>query len=200
MRKSKKALLIIVPALVILTLLFANLDIKTAFCGDENKKEMIVNEIVQFLKDKNVKLSDSKLERMAGTVYEESGLYDLDYRLVLAIIKVESNFRFNVTSRSGATGLMQIKPSLAKFISKSTGIEFKSAKDLHEPDNNIKLGTYHISKLMEDFENVHAALHAYNVGAKKAQKRLNKENEPNTPFTKRVLKEYQKNTSLLPEP
>jgi soluble lytic murein transglycosylase len=145
-------------------------------------------------------LSDSKLESMAGTVYEESRLYDLDYRLVLAIIKVESNFRFNATSRDGAKGLMQIKPSLAKFISKSTGVEYRTAKDLHEPDSNIKLGTYHISKLMEDFENVHAALHAYNVGANRAQKRLIKESAPNTPFTKRVLKEYQKNTSLLPEP
>jgi soluble lytic murein transglycosylase len=137
---------------------------------------------------------------MAGTVYEESRLYDLDYRLVLAIIKVESNFRFGVTSRDGSKGLMQIKPSLAKFISGSVGIEYKNSRDLHQPDNNIKLGTYHISKLMEDFKNVHAALHAYNVGARKAQKRLAKEDEPNTPFTRRVLKEYQKNTSLLPEP
>jgi soluble lytic murein transglycosylase len=200
MRKSKKALLIIMPALAILTLLFANFDIRTAFCGDGSKKEMIVSEIVQFLKDKNVKLSDGKLESMAGTVYEESRLYDLDYRLVLAIIKVESNFRFGVTSRDGSKGLMQIKPSLAKFISGSVGIEYRNSRDLHQPDNNIKLGTYHISKLMEDFKNVHAALHAYNVGTKKAQKRLAKEDEPNTPFTRRVLKEYQKNTSLLPEP
>jgi soluble lytic murein transglycosylase len=199
MQQSKKASLIILP-LVILALLCANYDTKSAFCGEENKKEMIVSEIVHFLKDKNVKLSDSKLESMAGTVYQESRLYDLDYRLVLAIIKVESNFRFNATSRDGATGLMQIKPSLAKFISKSTGVEYRTAKDLHEPDSNIKLGTYHISKLMEDFENVHAALHAYNVGANRAQKRLIKESAPNTPFTKRVLKEYQKNTSLLPEP
>jgi soluble lytic murein transglycosylase len=200
MQKRKKALLIIVPTLTILALLYANFDIRTAFCGDESKKEMIVSEIVQFLKDKNVKLSENKLESMANTLYEESRLYDLDYRLVLAIIKVESNFRFGATSRAGAKGLMQIKPSLAKFISGSVGIEYKNSKDLHEPDNNIKLGTYHISKLMEDFKNVHAALHAYNVGARKAQKRLTKEDEPSTPFTRSVLKEYHKNTSLLPEP
>lgn len=200
MRQSKKVSLIIIPFLVILAFLCVNFDTRSAFCGEENKREMILGEIVQFLKDKNVKLSDNRLESMAGTVYEESRLYDLDYRLVLAIIRVESNFRFNVTSRDGAKGLMQIKPSLAKFISKNIGIEYKNARDLHEPDNNIRLGTYHISKLMEDFENVHAALHAYNVGARKAQKRLVKENEPSTPFTKRVLKEYQKNTFLLPEP
>jgi len=200
MRKRERVFFIIIPSLVILALLCASLDIRKAFCGDESKKEVVVREIVQFLKDKDVKLSDGKLEGMAGTVYEESRLYDLDYRLVLAIIKVESNFRFNVTSRAGAKGLMQIKPSLAKFISRTVGIEYKTPKDLHEPDNNIKLGTYHISKLMEDFDNVHAALHAYNVGEKNAQRRIRKENEPNTPFTRRVLREYQKNTSLLPEP
>ncbi len=200
MRKRERALLVIVSLLAVLALSHASLDIRKGFCGDENKKDVVVREIVQFLKDKDVKLSDSKLESMASTVYEESRLYDLDYRLVLAIIKVESNFRFNVTSSAGAKGLMQIKPSLAKFISRSVGVEYKTPKDLHEPDNNIKLGTYHISKLMEDFENVHAALHAYNVGEKKAQQRLRKENQPNTPFTRRVLKEYQKNTSLLPNP
>jgi soluble lytic murein transglycosylase len=200
MQKRKKALLIIVPSLAILALLYTNFDIRTAFCGDDGKKEMVVKEIVQFVKDKNVKLSEKKLESMANTLYEESRLYDLDYRLVLAIIKVESNFRFGVTSRDGSKGLMQIKPSLAKFISGSVGVDYKNSKDLHEPDNNIKLGTYHISKLMEDFENVHAALHAYNVGARKAQKRVTKESEPNTPFTRRVMTEYRKNTSILPEP
>lgn len=188
--------------IIFVMMLFMNLipTIDKAYCSDDDKKEAIINEIVQFLKEKKVKLSNAKLESMGETVYEESRLYDLDYRLVLAIIKVESNFRHNVTSRAGARGLMQIKPTLAKFISKNTGIEFKNKKDLDEPDKNIRLGAYHISKLMEDFENIHAVLHAYNVGPRKARTRLNKENEPNTVFTRRVLKEYQKNTSLLPDP
>jgi soluble lytic murein transglycosylase len=200
MKNSKCFILILTSICIIISISYSNLFVTKAFCNSDDKKEMIIIEIVQFLKDKKVKLSDSKLESMATTVYEESRLYDLDYRLVLALIKVESNFRHNATSRDGSWGLMQIKPSLAKFISKNTGLEFKSKKDLHQPDNNIRLGTYHISKLMEDFENIHAVLHAYNVGQKKARVRLNKENEPDTPFTRRVLKEYQKNTAVLPEP
>ncbi|MCX5813450.1 MAG: lytic transglycosylase domain-containing protein [Proteobacteria bacterium] len=200
MENHKRFTVILISIFIITSIIYTNFFVTKAFCNSDYKKEIIINEIVQFLKDKKVKLSDSKLESMATTVYEESRLYDLDYRLVLALIKVESNFRHNVTSRDGSWGLMQIKPSLAKFISKSTGLEFKSKKDLHEPDNNIKLGTYHISKLMEDFENIHAVLYAYNVGHKKARVRINKESKPNTPFTRRVLKEYQKNTAVLPEP
>jgi soluble lytic murein transglycosylase len=200
MKIHKRFIVILMSIFIIISIGYANFFVTKAFCNSDDKKEMIINEIVQFLKDKKVKLSNSKLESMATTVYEESRLYDLDYRLVLALIKVESNFRHNATSRDGSWGLMQIKPSLAKFISKSTGLEFRNKKDLHEPDNNIRLGTYHISKLMEDFENIHAVLYAYNAGHKKARARLNKESEPNTPFTRRVLKEYQKNTASLPEP
>jgi soluble lytic murein transglycosylase len=200
MKIHKRFVLPLASVVIIISMFYANFFVTKAFCSSDDKKEMIINEIVQFLKDKKVKLSDSRLESMATTVYEESRLYDLDYRLVLAIIKVESNFRHNVTSRDGSWGLMQIKPSLAKFISKSTGLVFKNKKDLHEPDNNIKLGTYHISKLMEDFENIHDMLYAYNVGQNKARMRINKEGKPNTPFTRRVLREYQKNTDALPEP
>jgi len=200
MKNLKSYIIILTTLLIILSISYTGIFVKKAFCNGDDKKEMIIEEIVQFLKDKKVKLNESKLESMATTVYEESRLYDLDYRLVLAIIKVESNFRHNATSRDGSWGLMQIKPTLAKFISKSTGLEYKNKKDLHEPDSNIKLGTYHISKLMEDFENIHAALYAYNAGQQKARVRINKESEPSTPFTRRVLKEYKKNTAELPEP
>ncbi len=187
--------------LFIISIVYINFFAASGFCSNNNdKRETVINEIVQFLKSKKVKLSQNKMESMATTLYEESRLYDLDYRLVLAIIKVESNFRHNVTSRDGSWGLMQIKPSLAKFISKGTGLDFRNNKDLHEPEKNIKMGTYHVSKLMEDFENIHAALYAYNAGKGKARARITREKKPDTPFTRRVLKEYQKNIVILPDP
>ncbi len=36
--------------------------------------------------------------------------------LILALMKIESNFQHNVVSSRGARGLLQVKPSLAKFI------------------------------------------------------------------------------------
>jgi soluble lytic murein transglycosylase len=169
-------------------------------CADQpNPKATIIEQVVQYLKGKNVKIADHKLRDMAVTVYEESQAYDLDYRLVLAVIKVESNFRNDAVSCKGARGLLQIKPSLAKYIAKDAGGRYDGVQSLHDADNNIKLGIYHLSSLIDDFKTVSAALHAYNVGETRAKKRLFGNNEPKTRFTSHVLKEYQKNIEVLPD-
>ena len=161
------------------------------FAGQSSPKETIIRQVVEYLKGKNIKVSDDKLRGMAATVYEESEAYDLDYRLVLAIIKVESNFKNDAVSHRGARGLLQIKPSLAKYIAKDAGGRYDGVQSLHDADNNIKLGVYHLSNLLDDFKSVSAALHAYNVGSNKAKKKLFGNNEPKTRFTSHVLKEYQ---------
>ncbi|OQC47227.1 MAG: lytic murein transglycosylase [Deltaproteobacteria bacterium ADurb.Bin026] len=198
MEKRRKYVFVFIP-LLIGFVLFSTHFASKAFCNSDSHKEMVINEIVNFLKKNNIKLSNSRLLKMTNTLYDECKLNDIDYRLVLAIIKVESNFRHNITSRDGSKGLMQLKPSLAKFIAKNNGIDYKSSKDLQEPDKNIRIGTFHISKLIDDFENIHQALFAYNVGQKKAKGKIFEEDEPLTPFTKKVMKEYRKNISILPE-
>jgi soluble lytic murein transglycosylase len=169
------------------------------FCSGDDSKESIVREIVTVLKDQKIPLTESKLKAMAHTIYRESMSHDVDYRLILAIIKVESNFKANATAKDGSRGLMQLQPSLARGIAKKKGEVFKGPKELHDPESNVKYGTYHVAKLMEEHENVNAALHVYNAGIKKAQKRLSKEEEPDTPFIRRVLSEYHKYTAILPE-
>ena len=171
----------------------------TGFCSGEETKDTIVREIVTVLKDQRVSLAVSKLKAMAVTIYNESASHGIDYRLILAIIKVESNFKPDVTARDGSRGLMQLQPSLARGIAKKKGEVFKGPKELHDPESNVKYGTYHVAKLMEEHENVNAALHVYNAGIKKAQKRLSKEEEPDTPFVRRVLSEYHKYIAVLPE-
>jgi soluble lytic murein transglycosylase len=170
-----------------------------ASAGQDSPKEKIIEQVVQYLKSKNVKIADSKLRDMAATVYEESEAYDLDYRLVLAVIRVESNFKNNAVSCKGARGLLQIKPSLAKYIAKDAGGRYEGVHSLHDADNNIKLGVYHLSSLLDDFKTVSAALHAYNVGATRAKKKPFGNKEPKTRFTNHVLKEYHKNIEVLPE-
>ena len=135
---------------------------------------------------------------MVHSVYDESRLCDLDYRLALAVIKVESNFKQDVISNKGARGLFQIKPSLAKYIAKDAGVKWNGDQCLHEPEKNIKLGVYHLSKLVDDFKNLPTALHAYNAGESRLRARSSKA-EPRTPFTKKVMKEYEKNLSVLPD-
>jgi len=172
-----------------------------AFAEEEEQslKETVIQQIVHFIKGKNVRLRDETLTRMANTVYEESQLYELDYRLVLAVIKVESNFKHDAVSNRGARGLMQVKPSLAKFIAKDAGVSYTGHSWLSEPENNIKLGVYHLSRLMEDFKDMAIALHAYNAGPAKVKGKLFKDKEPKNKFAKHVLSEYHKNIEVLPD-
>ena len=45
---------------------------------------------------------------------EVGGVYGIDWRLLSAIARVESQFRFDAVSKSGAVGLMQIMPYVAQ--------------------------------------------------------------------------------------
>ncbi|MDD5244833.1 MAG: lytic transglycosylase domain-containing protein, partial [Syntrophorhabdaceae bacterium] len=147
-----------------------------------------------------VKESEEKLRTIAGSVYEESQRYDIDYRLILAVMKVESNFRHDAISRKGARGLLQVKPSLARYISKTSDIPVKNSKCLYEPEKNIKIGVNYLSRLIERFENIYTALHAYNAGPRRVKRNTSGDEIPNNRFTKKVIKEYQKIANILPDP
>ena len=51
-----------------------------------------------------MKLEDEELKAISETVYDESMRYNVDYRLVLAIMKVKSNFRYDAVSAERSTG------------------------------------------------------------------------------------------------
>ncbi|MCX8022934.1 MAG: lytic transglycosylase domain-containing protein [Syntrophorhabdaceae bacterium] len=196
-RRPNRYITFIIIAIFLSSLLY----VVSAFSdAGEEKKEVVVKSIVSFLKEQKVKMSDRKLKEMANTIYEEARANDVDYRLILAIIKVESNFSPKATSRDGAKGLMQIKPSLARLISKEKGIDLKHPRHLNEPEKNIKIGTYHISRLLDAFDNIHSALHAYNAGPKKAKNRIEKDIDSETAFSRKVLREYGEYMAVLPDP
>jgi len=159
----------------------------------------IKDQIVQYLKARRVGQSDEKLRTIAHTVYEEAWQYDLDYRLVLAVMKVESNFRPDAVSTKGARGLLQIKPSLARHVSREIGVTIKGDSCLHEPEKNIKIGVNHLAWLVEKFEDLDTALHAYNVGPARSRATTSPGKTPATRFTKKVLREYEQIISVLPD-
>jgi soluble lytic murein transglycosylase len=170
--------------------------------GGTLRKEIFIHKISQYLKTENMKLDRGQLRTIASIVYEQSILHEVDYRLILAMMKVESNFRHDAVSSMGARGLLQIKPSLAKHIANQAGIQWLGYKTLDEPRNNIKIGVYFFSRLIDDFENPHSALYAYNVGPTRA-KRNGAKNRPAKTykgFPRVVMSEYEKNTAILPDP
>ena len=164
------------------------------------KKEDITSQIISYVKDENESLNDSELKTIAEIVFNESSKKKVDYRLVLAIIKIESNFRQDAVSRKGARGLLQVKPSLAKYIAQDVGVNWRGDTTLDEPEENIKIGVHFFSQLIEDFENINLALHAYHVGPTKMRAIVTGKKIPEKRFLNLVLDEYDRNRSILPPP
>ena len=89
-------------------------------------------------------------------IRKASSRFGVDFSLVKAVIKVESDFNPRAVSRKGATGLMQIMP-----------FNFQSfyVSDPFDPVDNIMGGTYYLGKLIRKYKNkLPLALAAYNAG------------------------------------
>ena len=161
-------------------------------------KNNTIRQIIDYLQLENGKLEDNVSRSISESVYTESMRYNVDYRLILAIMKVESNFKNDAVSHKGARGLLQVKPSLAKYIAEDVGIRWLGDKTLDEPEKNIKIGVHFFSKLIEDFQNVNMALHAYHVGPTKLRGILTKKKIPQERYLRLVLNEYEKNLLFFP--
>jgi len=94
-----------------------------------------------------------------------AGMYRCDPLWVMSIIKVESGFMPGALSHRGAVGLMQLLPSTAKDIAPEVGIQILNDDDLKDPDTNLHLGVYYLSKLEQQYpDDEIAVLAAYNAG------------------------------------
>ncbi|MBU2234418.1 MAG: lytic transglycosylase domain-containing protein [Proteobacteria bacterium] len=157
-----------------------------------------VQMIERHLQDGQTDLSSEQIPSVAKIIYEEARFYGIDYRLVLAIMAVESNFRNDAVSRAGARGIMQIRPILASSIAKEAGIPYRGAPDLFEPVNNVRFGLYYLSWLSSNFKNTKEVLLAYNIGHNRAKRLLSRAGDADNRYTRRVMGEYQRNMTNLP--
>ena len=100
------------------------------------------------------------------TIKRYADMYGFDWRLVVAIMKVESAFSIDAESEKGASGLMQIMPATSQEVGQKLDIE-----DMAHPRNNIHGGVYYLGRLYRLFEaasqddRVRLTLAAYNAGA-----------------------------------
>jgi soluble lytic murein transglycosylase-like protein len=89
-------------------------------------------------------------------VREAALAFDLDPRLIRAVIQAESAFDPWAVSRAGAQGLMQLMPELSK--------EF-GVNDPFDPRQNILGGAEYLKRLLDRFDgNMELALASYNAG------------------------------------
>ncbi len=135
-------------------------------------------------------------------VKEISQRYNIDENLIYAIIKVESNFKEEATSKAQAKGLMQLVDSTAEEISGRIGIINFEPSMLYQPEVNIEIGTKYFSTLLNKYNDVTLALIAYNAGQGNLDKWIRDGNVTNedsyynlpyaetTAYWQKVMREY----------
>ncbi|MFB3776225.1 MAG: transglycosylase SLT domain-containing protein [Bryobacteraceae bacterium] len=89
----------------------------------------------------------------------------LDPHLVAGLIRQESEFNPRAVSAAGARGLMQIMPATGRLLGLKLKVGEVRPASLFSPDLNIRLGTYYLRSLINDYQgSVEKGLAAYNGG------------------------------------
>lgn len=90
----------------------------------------------------------------ADLISTVSASYDIDIRLVHAVIEQESNYQARARSKKGARGLMQLMPDTARQY---------GVRNSYDPKSNLEAGVRHLKDLMSRLD-LPTALAAYNAG------------------------------------
>ncbi len=106
-------------------------------------------------------------------INEYSIVQELDPFLVSAVINVESKYDKMAISNKNARGLMQIGEQTGLWAAEKLGIKDYNKEMLFDPEVNIRIGTWYIKNLMQEFDNdLPLVLAAYNAGSGNVSKWL----------------------------
>ena len=102
------------------------------------------------------RLSDDvlALRPFAELISTVATAYNVDKRLVHAVIQQESNYQARARSKKGAKGLMQLMPATARQY---------GVRNSYDPKANLEAGVRHLKDLMSRLD-LATALAAYNAG------------------------------------
>ena len=101
-------------------------------------------------------------EHIKSIARQAAGQYQLDPRLIRAVIAVESRFNPYAVSNKGASGLMQLIPSTAAQM----GVE-----DVFNANQNVHGGAQYLRILSDEFDSLESVLSAYNAGPQRVRER-----------------------------
>lgn len=101
-------------------------------------------------------ISDETLAKrpFADLISSVAASYEVDARLVHAVIEQESNYQARARSKKGARGLMQLMPATAAQY---------GVRNSYDPKANIDAGVRHLKNLLSRLD-LPTALAAYNAG------------------------------------
>jgi soluble lytic murein transglycosylase len=124
--------------------------------------------------DKTVHIHDFNLRYLApyreamSKHIRENGLEEA---WVYGLMRQESRFVTSAKSGVGASGLMQVMPSTARWIAKKLGLKDYRESLLHQLDTNLTLGTYYMKNMLSSLDGSPVlASAAYNAGPGRARR------------------------------
>ncbi len=107
------------------------------------------------------------------------GIDRVEWALVHALIRQESEFDFAARSHAGASGLMQLMPATAAETARKLGIAHQQSWLVDRPDHNIRLGAAYLEEMIRRYDGSYAlALAAYNAGPGRADRWLREFGDP----------------------
>lgn len=112
----------------------------------------------------NVFAGQINMQEESAYISQVSSTYNLDERLVKAVIMTESSGRTDALSSSGCMGLMQISPRWHADRMARLGVN-----DLYDTHGNILVGCDYLSDLINSYGDIGFALMVYNQGYNSAK-------------------------------
>ncbi|MFQ5840368.1 MAG: lytic transglycosylase domain-containing protein [Candidatus Methylomirabilales bacterium] len=128
-----------------------------------NRLSEVVQSIHHYIASRNSESPILQDQRFPIFLIAASKARGVDFRLVLAVMAVESDFRPKARSSKGAMGLMQVKPLAAREAAAKLNLKY-SRRRLYEPYFNVAVGIEYLRQQHERFEAIAPALVSYNQG------------------------------------
>ncbi len=104
---------------------------------------------------KIAKLRNYSKDKVVNLIKKTAIKLGVDPKIVLSIAKIESDFKHNSVSTSGAKGVMQLMDKTAKFY---------GVRDINNLQENINGGVRFLKHLIKKYKNLKLVAAAYNAG------------------------------------
>ena len=162
----------------------------SSFQENKNAEQIVSQLVLEIVRESLSKAYQNQSEKIAKTIIEEANKYEMDPLFLTSIIMHESSFNPTSIGLVGEIGLMQIRPTTAKWLNDKHKIVKKV--NLKNPIINIKIGAFFLNQLRSKFDNnSRNYMSAYNMGAAKLRQKL-KENVKPKEYAGNVMKHYVK--------
>jgi soluble lytic murein transglycosylase len=124
--------------------------------------------------EKTTRLHDFSLRFPAPhreLMHDYASQVDLDEAWIYGLIRQESRFVQQARSGVGASGLMQLMPSTAKWVAKKLGMRGFRQSLINQLNVNLEFGTYYLKHVLDELDGQPVlATAAYNAGPRRANR------------------------------